>query len=399
MLKSIKELQKFMDKAFPDGIPWSSVEELEEMLIKHKEEYRYDSIAFIVRKFISSLGKDGVHTRTDEYDYYGRALINKHPIGRTGYSPESMDVALTSPREEEELSAVIVKLAYMKGEKVGFIVLDSLFGRALEKQYHLMLAKEGCDVEQLDKDYTKIIAQEINEVFQSVFLFFSSERKSCSMATASIIKYIYYFGKSLHFGKGRVLPAYVKEKDPLFIDFGLTNRQENKYFLKGLEELYQLEASTEEVLRGDEPYSFSTLMDCLPIEKIAIGSKYVPNPPARIRLLGQGKDLVDGAAESLIRALNTLQMKKPEGLDSKYPYYARKEPSSMRKGLPVVDFLAEEDFDDNRGCYLTVIYDTETMLYLEGCTKKALIDEIALGGLSLDMAIKHKRSEYSSITL
>src|SRR5699024_9387903 len=119
MLKSIKELQKFIDKAFPDGIPWSSVEELEEMLIKYKEEYRYDSIAFVVRKFINSLSKDGIRTRMDEYDYYGTALMHKHPIGRTGYGSESMDVALTSPREEEELSAVIIKLAYVEGEKVG----------------------------------------------------------------------------------------------------------------------------------------------------------------------------------------------------------------------------------------------------------------------------------------
>ena len=399
MLKSIKELQKFINKAFPDGIPWDSVEELEAMLIKHKEEYRYDSIAFVVRKFINSLSKDGVRTRMDEYDYYGSALIHKHPIGRTGYGSESMDFALTSPREEEELSTVIIKLAYVKGEKVGFIVLDSLFGRALEKQYHCMLAKEGCDVEQLDKDYTKIIAQEINEVFQSVFLFFSSERKSCGMATASIIQHISSFGKGLHFGRGKAIPTYTNEKQALFVDFGLTNRQENKYFLKGLEELYQLETSTEEVLRGDEPYSFSTLMDCLPIQKIAIGSKYAPNPPARIRLLGQDKDLVDGAAESLIRALNTLQMKKPEGLDSKYPYYARKEPSSMRKGLPVVDFLVEEPPDYNEGCYLTVIYDTGSMLYLKGCTKKALVDEIALGGVPLDMAMKYSRDEYGSITL
>lgn len=399
MLKSIKELQKFINKAFPDGIPWDSVEELEAMLIKHKDSYRYDSIAFIVRKFINSLSKDGIRTRMDEYDYYGSALIHKHPIGRTGYGSESMDFALTSPREEEELSTVIIKLAYVKGEKVGFTVLSSLFGRALERQYHLMLAKEGCDVEQLDKDYTKIIAQEINEVFQSIFLFFSSERKSCSMATTSIIEHISSFGKGLSFGKGRAMPTYRNEKQALFTDFGLTNRQGNKYFLKGLEELYQLEASTEEVLRGDEPYSFSTLMDCLPIEKIAIGSKYVPNPPARIRLLGHSKDLVDGAAESLIRALNTLQMNKPEGLDSKYPYYARKEPSSMRKGLPVVDFLVEDASDSNQGCYLTVIYDTGSMLSLQGCTKKALVDEIALGGLSLDMAMKHKRSEYSSITL
>lgn len=399
MLKSIEELQKFMDKAFPDGIPWSSVEELEEMLIKHKEEYRYGSIAFIVRNFIDSLGKDGVRTRTDEYDYYGGALIYKHSIGRTGYGSESMDVALASPREEEELSTVIIKLAYIKSEKVGFIVLDSLFGRALEKQYHCMLAKEGCDVEQLDKDYTKIIAQEINEVFQSVFLFFSSERKSCGMATASIIEYISSFGKGLHFGRGKSIPTYTNGNQALSVDFGLTNRQENEYFLKGLEELYQLETSTEEVLRGDEPYSFSTLMDCLPIQKIAIGSKYVPNPPTRIRLLGQDKDLVDGAAESLIRALNTLQMNKPEGLDSKYPYYLRKEPSSMRKGLPVVDFLVEETSDDSQGCYLTVIYDAESMLYLEGCTKKALVDEIALGGITLDMSMKYNRDEYGSITL
>lgn len=399
MLKSIEELQKFMGKAFPDGIPWSGVEELEEMLIKYKEEYRYDSIAFIVRKFINSLGKDGVRTRIEEYDYYGRALIDKHPIGRTGYGSESMDAALTSPREEEELSAVIIKLAYIKGGKVGFIVLDSLFGRALEKQYHCMLAKEGCDVEQLDKDYTKIIAQEINEVFQSVFLFSSNKRKSCGMATASIIQHISSFGKGLHFGRGKDIPTYINEKQGLFVDFGLTNRQENKYFLKGLEELYQLEASTEEVLRGDEPYSFSALMDCLPIQKIAIGSKYVPNPPARTRLLGQDKDLVDGAAESLIRALNTLQMKKPEGLDSKYPYYSRKEPSSMRKGLPVVDFLVEEPPSYDQGCYLTVIYDTGSMLYLEGCTKKALVDEIALGGVPLDMAMKYSRDEYGSITL
>ena len=256
MLKSIEELQKFMGKAFPDGIPWSGVEELEEMLIKYKEEYRYDSIAFIVRKFINSLGKNGVRTRTEEYDYYGRALIEKHPIGRTGYGSESMDVALTSPREEEELSTVIIKLAYINDEKVGFIVLDSLFGRALEKQYHCMLAKEGCDVEQLDKDYTKIIAQEINEVFQSVFRFFSNERKSCGMATANIIQHISSFGKGLHFGRGKDIPTYINEKQGLFVDFGLTNRQENKYFLKGLEELYQLEASTEEVLRGDEPYSY-----------------------------------------------------------------------------------------------------------------------------------------------
>lgn len=399
MLKSIKELQKFIDKAFPDGIPWDSVEELEAMLIKHKEEYRYDSISFVVRKFINSLSKDGIRTRMDEYDYYGRALIDKHPIGRTGYGSESMDIALTSPREEEELSTVIIKLAYVKGEKVGFIVLSSLFGKALERQYHFMLAKEGCDVEQLDKDYTKIIAQEINEVFQSIFLFFSSERKSCGMATASIIEHISSFGKGLSFGKGRAMPTYRNEKQALFTDFGLTNRQENKYFLKGLEELYQLEASTEEVLRGDEPYSFSTLMDCLPIEKIAIGSKYVPNPPARIRLLGQGKDLVDGAAESLIKALNTLQMNKPEGLDSKYPYYARKEPSSMRKGLPVVDFLVEDAFDSTQGCYFTAIYDTGSMLYLKGCTKKTLVDEIALGGVPLDMAMKYNRDEYGSITL
>lgn len=399
MLKSIKELQKFIDKAFPDGIPWSSVEELEAMLIKHKKEYRYDSIAFVVRKFINSLSKDGIRTRMDEYDYYGSALIHKHPIGRTGYGSESMDFALTSPREEEELSTVVIKLAYVKGEKVGFTVLSSLFGKALERQYHLMLAKEGCDVEQLDKDYTKIIAQEINEVFQSIFLFFSSERKSCGMATANIIEHISSFGKSLCLRRGRPLPVYRSEKQTLFTDFGLTNRQDNKYFLKGLEELYQLEASTEEVLRGDEPYSFSTLMDCLPIEKIAIGSKYVPNPSARTRLLGQDKDLVDGAAESLIRALNILEMNKPEGLDSKYPYYSRKEPSSMRKGLPVVDFLVEEPSDDNQGCYLTAIYDTESMLYLKGCTKKTLVDEIALGGVPLDMTMKYGKDEYGSITL
>lgn len=400
MLKSIKELQKFIDKAFPDGIPWDSVEELEAMLIKHKEEYRYDSIAFVVRKFINSLSKDGIRTRMDEYDYYGTALIHKHPIGRTGYGSESMDFVLTSPREEEELSTVIIKLAYGKDGKVGFTVLSSLFGKALERQYHLMLAREGCDVEQLDKDYTKIIAQEINEVFQAVFLFFSSERKSCSKAAQSIIEHISSFGKGLSFGRGRPMPTYRNEKQALSVDFGLTDRQENKYFLKGLEELYQLGASTEEVLRGDEPYSFSTLMDCLPMEKIAIGSKYVPNPPARTRLLGQDEDLVGGAAESLIRALNTLQMNKPQGLDSKYPYYTRKEPSSMRKGLPVVDFLLVEDaFDSDRGCYLTAIYDTGSMLYLEGCSKKTLVDEIALGGVPLDMAIKYNRDEYGSITL
>ena len=219
------------------------------------------------------------------------------------------------------------------------------------------------------------------------------------MATASIIEHISSFGKSLCLRRGRPLPVYRSEKQALFVDFGLTNSEKNKYFLKGLEELYQLEASTEEVLRGDEPYSFSTLMDCLPIGKIALGSKYVPNPPARIRLLGQGKDLVDGAAESLIRALNTLEMNKPEGLDSKYPYYSRKEPSSMRKGLPVVYFLVEEPSDDNQGCYLTAIYDTGSMLYLKGCTKKTLVDEIALGGVPLDMTMKYSKDEYGSITL